>query len=57
MLVGEEWSILAESIRVNTKHLSYRVDRLPWVRHQIGFCFLCVVLFWGAAVARFRMRH
>ena len=32
-LLGEQWSITAESIRVGTGHLSYRVDRLPWVQH------------------------
>ena len=34
LLLGEQWSITAESIRVGTGHLSYRVDRLPWVRHH-----------------------
>ena len=57
VMLGEQWSILAESIRVGTGHLSYRVGRLPWARHQIGFFVLCVVLFWGAAAARYRVRQ
>jgi hypothetical protein len=57
MMLGEQWSILVESIRIGNGHLSYRADRLPWARHQIGFFVLCVVLFWGVAVVRFRARQ
>ncbi len=57
VMLGEQWSILAENIRVGTGHLSYRVDRLPWTRHEIGFFVLCVVLFWGVAAARYRLRQ
>ena len=56
LLLGEQWSTTAESIRVGTGHLSYRVDRLPWVQHRIGFFVLCVAVFWSAAVVRFRVR-
>ena len=56
LLLGEEWSTMAESIRVGAGHLSYRVDRLPWVQHRIGFFVLCVAVFWSAAVVRFRVR-
>jgi hypothetical protein len=54
MLLGEQWSILAESIRVGAGHLSYRLDRLPWVRHRFGVFVLCIVLFWVAAAAQYR---
>ena len=37
VLLGEQWSTLAENIRVGTGHLSYRVDRLPRARHQFRF--------------------
>ncbi len=57
MMLGEQWSTLVENIRIGTGHLSYRVDRLPWVRHQIGFFVLYVVLFWGVAILRFRARQ
>jgi hypothetical protein len=56
LLLGEQWSITAESIRVGTGHLSYRVDRLPWVQHRISFFVVCVAVFWSAAVVRFRAR-
>jgi hypothetical protein len=56
MLLGEEWSTMAESIRIGTGHLSYRVDRLPWANHRIGFFVLCVALFWLAAAVRFRVQ-
>lgn len=52
-MAGEQWSTLAENIRVGTGHLSYRVDRLPWVRHQLAFFVLCVLLFWTAAAGRY----
>ena len=56
LLLGEPWSTTAESIRIGTGHLSYRVDRIPWVQHRLGFFALCVAVFWIAALVRFRMR-
>src|SRR5690348_3893749 len=56
LMLGEQWSITAESIRVGSGHLSYRVDRLPWVQHRLGFFVVCVAVFWSAAAVRFRMR-
>jgi hypothetical protein len=56
VLLGEEWSTMAESIRIGTGHLSYRVDRLPWASHRFGFFVLCVTLFWLAAAVRFRVQ-
>jgi hypothetical protein len=53
LLLGEEWSTMAESLRIGTGHLSYRVDRIPWVQHRIGFFVLCVAVFWSAAAVRF----
>jgi len=57
LLLGEGWSGTAESLRVGTGHLSYRVDRLPWAHHRIGFFVLCVALFWLAAAVRFPVRQ
>ena len=56
LMLGEEWSTMAESLRVGTGHLSYRVDRLPWVQHRIGFFVLCLAVFWSAALVRLRAR-
>lgn len=59
LLLGEQWSIAAENIRIGTGHLSYRVDRLPWVQYRAGFFVLCVAVFWGVAAVRswVRARH
>jgi hypothetical protein len=50
MLVGEQYSVLAESFRIGTGHLSYRLDRLPWVQHRAAFFMACFAVFWLAAV-------
>ena len=57
VLMGEQWSTLAENIRVGNGHLSYRVNLLPWARHRLGFFVLCMALFWGAAAVRYRARQ
>jgi len=57
LLLGEEWSLTAEGLRLGTGHLSYRADRLPWAHHRIGFFVLCVALFWLAAAVRFGVRQ
>lgn len=57
MMVGELWSAAAENIRLRDLHLGGRFGSLPSMRHESVFLTLCVVLFWGAAVARFRVRQ
>jgi hypothetical protein len=57
MMLGEQWSILVENIRVGNGHLSYRVSRLPWVRYEFGFFVLYLVLFWIVAAVRFAQRQ
>ena len=54
MLVGEQLSVAADNIRVGTGHLSYRLGRLPWPRHEFDFFVLCVVVFWCAAAGKYR---
>jgi hypothetical protein len=54
LLLSEQWSIVAENIRIGTGHLSYRVDRLPWLQHRISFLVLCVAVFWSAFIVRVR---
>jgi hypothetical protein len=54
-MTGETWAATMESVRVGNGHLSYRMDRLPWVRHRIEFFEVCLALFWIAAVTRYRM--
>jgi uncharacterized membrane-anchored protein YhcB (DUF1043 family) len=45
VLVGEMWSTLAEEFRVGTDHLSYRVDRIPWIHHRLGIFVVGVIIF------------
>ncbi len=53
MMAGQKWSMLMENLRVGNGHLSYRVDRLPWVRHQLDFLFVCIAIFWGVTIQGF----
>ncbi len=46
VLAGEEWSLLLESLRVGSGHLSYRVERIPWTKHRFGFFLGGLILFW-----------
>jgi len=57
MMLGEEWATLAESIRIGSGHLSYRADRIPWVRYHAAFFALCLGLFWIVTAARYRTRR
>lgn len=34
IMVGDVWARIAETYRVGNGHMSYRADRLIWVRHQ-----------------------
>jgi hypothetical protein len=57
LLVGQVWDGITEGIRVDNGHMSYRLDRLPFVRHPLAMFFLCVAVFWVAAGVRYRMRR
>ena len=48
-LVGEMWSWLAESNRIGNGHMSYRVQRLPWVRHRTELFAGALIVFLLAA--------
>ena len=57
VLVGEQWSGIAESLRIGTGHLSIRVERLPWIRfrgHLFGAIIALFLLI--AAVTGWRRR-
>lgn len=55
VVAGDLWSLLMENLRMNSGHLSYRVDRVPWRQHW-GLMFLCCLgVFWLAAVVRSRV--
>lgn len=48
VLLGEAWSTTAESLRIGTGHLSYRVNRLPWVRYRGELFVTLLAIFWFA---------
>ncbi len=52
LMVGQQWSELAESIRVGSTHLSVRGSRLPVNKHPGEAFALAVALFLGIAVLR-----
>lgn len=51
LLLGQQWSALAESIRVGTTHLSNRVFRLPLYKHPIESFFSFASIFLIVAIA------
>ena len=54
VLVGELWSTLAEAFRVGTDHLSYRVDRIPWIHHRLAIFAIGVLIFWLISAFHYR---
>lgn len=56
LLLGQIWDGMTEGIRVDNGHMSYRLDRLPFVHHPLAMFLLCVAVFWVAAGVRYRMR-
>src|SRR5205823_3783287 len=53
-MLGEIWSSLAESYRIGNGHMSYRVQRLWWVRHRTELFAGAVAAFWLAVAATAR---
>lgn len=51
MMLGEIWSWVAESYRIGNDHMSYRVQRLWWVRHRTEHFAGAVTAFWLAVAA------
>ena len=45
VLLGEQWSVLAEALRVGTGHLGIRVSRLLWALHRSELFILLMMLF------------
>ena len=48
-MLGEWWSLLAESSRIGTGHMSYRVQRLWWGQHRTELFAGSLIVFWLAA--------
>jgi hypothetical protein len=54
-MLGEVWSWIAESHRIGNSHMSDRVQRLWWVRHQTGLFAGAVAVFWLTAAHAARL--
>jgi hypothetical protein len=52
LLLGQQWSALAESIRIGTAHLGNRALRLPLTRYPTEAFLFAAALFLGIAVVR-----
>lgn len=53
LILGQQWSGVAEAIRVGTTHRSNRSFRLPMNKHPGETRVLAAAIFWGIAVLRF----
>src|SRR5262249_43791141 len=56
VMIGNLWSIVIEGVRLNSGHLSYRMDRIPFRDHW-AVLFLCGIVIFGLATlvrARFK---
>jgi len=54
LLVGNLWSIVIETYRLNSAHLSYRMNRLPIRRYGFVFLLCSILSFWLVAFIRSR---
>ena len=59
VLVGDLWSRIIETLRMNSDHISYRIDRIPWRSHWPALFVCGLAVFWLAALIRSRVgiRH
>jgi len=52
VMLGELWSLYIEVQRVGMGHLSYRTDRIPWMKYR-EMLFACgLAVFWATAALR-----
>jgi hypothetical protein len=56
VLVGSLWSIVFETFRLNSVHLSYRMNRIPFRQHWAVLFVCCFVVFGLVAVMRSRVK-
>ena len=55
LLLGECWSVQAEALRIGNVHVSYRMDRIPWIHHRLEIFVCGIAIFWIAAALRYRV--
>ena len=56
VMVGGLWSIVIETFRLNSGHLSYRMNRIPFRQHWAMVLICCFVVFGLVALIRSRVR-
>jgi hypothetical protein len=49
-VLGEAWTVMIESIRLDTGHLSYRTERIPWGHHRVALFITALALYWSIAI-------
>ena len=54
LLVGNLWSIVIETYRLNSAHLSYRMNRLPFRQYWFVCLLVGILSFWLIAFIRSR---
>jgi hypothetical protein len=54
VLIGEWYALTAEMAWIGNGHLSYRVDRIPWVHHRLELFLTGVLFFVVIAALRYR---
>jgi hypothetical protein len=52
MMIGNLWSIVIEEFRMNSGHLSYRMNRIPWRQHWAVLWVCGFIIFGLAALMR-----
>jgi len=52
---GILWSIAFDTYRLNSVHLSYRMNRIPSRQYWFVFLVCCILVFWLIALIRSRM--
>ena len=55
LLVGNLWTIVIETIRLNSAHLSYRMNRIPWRQHSVLIFFCGSIVFVLVSLVRSRV--
>jgi len=56
VLVGSLWSIVIETFRLNSVHLSYRMNRIPFRQHWAMLFVCCFFVFALVALLRSRVK-
>ena len=57
LLMGSLWSIVIEGVRLNSGHISYRMDRIPFRQHLVVLFVCGFAIFVLATLVRARFRN